>query len=106
MDRDARWAHYSVTRYASYLAVVAVRSPFGGVHTYEERWEKQRVPLPSIRDRVYIDEVDSRYGSGYSLPVSSASCKILTTVEIEARSVGTEKVYFSERLHERASLIA
>jgi len=39
-----------VTRYASFL--VAVRSPFG-VYVRERRWEKRRVPLPSICDCIY-----------------------------------------------------
>lgn len=44
---------------------------------YEKRWEKRRVPLPSIRDPVY--EANSRYSNDDSLPVSSSMCKILTS---------------------------
>lgn len=52
---------------------------------------------------VHIDEADSRYGSDDGSPVSSASCKILTTAETETRGRRAEKVCFGERLHERAS---
>jgi len=78
-----------VTRYASFL--VAVRSPFG---VYVERDDGKSGEYRCLQYAiVYIEEADSRYSS---LPVSSTSCKILTT---EAR---TEKVCFSEWLHERA----
>jgi len=80
-----------VTRYASFL--VAVRSPFGVYERDDGKSGEYRCLQYAI---VYIDEADSRYSS---LPVSSTSCKILTIAETGAR---TEKVCFSERLHERA----
>lgn len=88
MDRDARRAHYIVTRYASFPVVVVVRGPFG-VYTYDGKNGEYRCLRYDI---VYIDEADSHYGSDEGSPVSSASCKILTTAETEARGVERRKL--------------